>query len=140
MMYNQSHVLQLSIYMLRMDSREYRWMLGARARSLRANMTRAERVLWECIRNRHLGGFKFYRQKVCLNYIVDFYNSETNLVIEVDGGYHKEQQYGWDADRETDLRIHGYGVIRFTNDEVLFSTEAVCAKILDEIYRRIDAL
>ena len=43
-----------------------------RARALRKNMTDAERVLWQSLRNRQLAGFKFRRQKPIGSYIVDF--------------------------------------------------------------------
>jgi len=42
------------------------------SRSLRVNMTEAERLLWEKIRGEQLKGYQFYRQKTIGNYIVDF--------------------------------------------------------------------
>jgi very-short-patch-repair endonuclease len=61
-----------------------------RARTLRRNMTDAERRLWQAIRARQLGGAKFRRQAPLRRYIVDFACYESRLVIEIDGGQHAE--------------------------------------------------
>jgi len=39
-----------------------------------------------------MNGYTFNRQKPLSRYIVDFYCKPLNLVIEVDGGYHFEQE------------------------------------------------
>jgi len=62
------------------------------ARALRKRMTEAERRLWRHLRNRELGGWKFRRQYPVGPYIVDFICVEKNLVIEVDGGKHAENE------------------------------------------------
>lgn len=54
-------------------------------------------------------------------FIVDFLIPEDNIVVEIDGHYHKKQR-GKDQFREDHLRHLGYKVIRFTNEEVLKST------------------
>jgi hypothetical protein len=46
------------------------------SKKLRRNMTDAERHLWRYLRNRQLEGYKFRRQQVIENYIVDFVNFE----------------------------------------------------------------
>src|SRR5512133_2357317 len=56
-------------------------------RTLRNNMTDAERRLWHVLRNRQMG-CKFQRQHAFENYILDFVCLEHMLVIEVDGGQH----------------------------------------------------
>ncbi|MBP9011503.1 MAG: DUF559 domain-containing protein, partial [Syntrophaceae bacterium] len=56
------------------------------ARSLRSNMTDAERLLWSRIRKKQISDVQFYRQKNIGNYIVDFYCPQGRLVIELDGG------------------------------------------------------
>jgi len=38
-------------------------LLLERARRLRHNQTKAERILWAIVRNRQFGGYKFRRQK-----------------------------------------------------------------------------
>ena len=69
-----------------------------RARNLRKNPTEAERFLWQHIRRRQLGGFRFRRQYAIGLYIVDFYCLEERVAIEVDGGQHNGQA-AYDAER-----------------------------------------
>lgn len=60
------------------------------ARELRKNMTKQERHLWyDFLRNYPV---RFLRQKIIENYIVDFYCSKANLVIEIDGGQHYQDK------------------------------------------------
>ncbi len=64
-------------------------------------------------------GFDFQRQKPLLNYIVDFYCHELNLVIEIDGLYHNhEETYKLDLAREAELKKYNLTIIRFTEQEV----------------------
>jgi very-short-patch-repair endonuclease len=56
-----------------------------RARILRKNDTEAERWLWETIRNRRLGNFKFVRQLSVGPYIADFACRDCKLIVEIDG-------------------------------------------------------
>jgi very-short-patch-repair endonuclease len=106
----------------------YNPALKDRARELRNNMTAAERKLWhEFLRGHHL---RWLRQKPLGNYIVDFYCSEKQLVIEVDGDSHftaDAQEY--DAQRTDFLNGYGLKVIRFTNNDVQQQFEAVCTSI-----------
>ena len=43
------------------------------AETLRNQMTEAERVLWEALREKQLYGFKFRRQHPVNKYVLDFY-------------------------------------------------------------------
>jgi len=64
-------------------------------------------------------GYDFHRQKPLLNYIVDFYCYELNLVIEIDGQYHNhEEQDQADLLRDKELESHDLTVLRFTEMEV----------------------
>ena len=82
-------------------------------------MTEAEQLLWKLLRGKGIG-YKFRRQHIIGEYIVDFANLHYKLVIEVDGKYHfKGDQPVSDEIRTADLNRMGYTVIRFTNDEVL---------------------
>ncbi len=57
----------------------------------------AEAKLWQLLRNRQLGGFKFRRQTPMPPFIADFYCAELKLIIELDGDSHTEtRQYGPD--------------------------------------------
>ena len=91
-------------------------------------MTDAERLLWRHLRNRELGGWKFRRQYPVGPFIVDFICVEKNVVIEVDGGQHAENE-ALDLQRSAYLNKMGYRVVRFWNNEVLQETEAVLEAI-----------
>lgn len=57
-------------------------------KSLKLPSRDAEQWLWQRLRRKQILGLQFYRQKPILNFIVDFYCSSANLVIECDGGQH----------------------------------------------------
>lgn len=100
------------------------------ARQNRANMTDAERVLWNCLRNRGVAGKRFMRQHIIGDYIVDFVCEDYGLIIEVDGGYHSEpSQMQSDELRTQFLQSMGFRVIRFSNEEILFNIDSVIEKI-----------
>jgi very-short-patch-repair endonuclease len=93
--------------------------LKEKAESMRKNPSEAEVALWDMLKNKNLDS-KFRRQHIIGDYIVDFVNLETQLVIEVDGGYHNEpEQIKLDAERTNFLQQKGFAVLRFTNEEVL---------------------
>ena len=96
----------------------------------RKTTTEAESVLWNALRNKTIEGFKFRRQHVIDNFIVDFVCLEKKLVVEVDGGYHNRPDIK-EADelRTNTLNEKGYKVIRFTNEEVISYIEGVVEKI-----------
>jgi len=101
-----------------------------RARTLRREMTEAERKLWRILRSRQLEGYKFRRQQPIDHYIADFVCFSHRLIIEVDGGQHAVQVER-DQRRTEYLERNGFRVIRFWNNEVFESVEGVCARILE---------
>ena len=92
--------------------------LTTQARELRNNQTAAEKYLWQHLRKRQLSNYKFRRQHVFKNFIVDFVCLEAKLIIEIDGNNHKNQ-VEYDAMRTEFLVSLGYRVLRFTNYGVL---------------------
>ena len=64
-------------------------LLKPRARTMRHEPTRAERVLWELLKARRCGGYKFRRQHSIGPYIADFYCKAAKLVVELDGSIHE---------------------------------------------------
>ncbi|WP_414552100.1 endonuclease domain-containing protein [Anabaena sp. CCY 0017] len=106
----------------------YNPQLVERAKTLRKNMTKAEKKLWYD----YLKTFQFrvHRQRPIDNFIVDFYYPNLSLVIEVDGESHSTD-LAQNYDRERTQILEGYGliIVRFTNQEVLNSFVGVCAKI-----------
>jgi very-short-patch-repair endonuclease len=99
-----------------------------RAKELRKNMTPAECILWERLRDRRLAGIKFRRQHPIGACIVDFYCPAARLVIEIDGGIHLGQVEA-DANRSWELEAQGYRVIRFTKEQVEADLEKVLSII-----------
>ena len=100
-------------------------VLKEKAKEMRKNPTTAEMAMWELLRANNVDA-KFRRQHIIGDYIVDFVDLATGLVVEVDGGYHTEQeQRELDAQRTGFLQRHGYTVIRFTNDEVIGNASGV---------------
>ena len=107
-----------------------------RAKSLRKQMTDAERRLWYRLRAHRLENWKFKRQVPIGPYIINFASLNTKIVIEVDGGQH--QASNRDAVRDRYLTELGYVVLRFWNDEVLRSTDAVLEQIVSTIRQASD--
>lgn len=84
------------------------------ARKLRNDSTFGEVLRWNELKGEKFG-FDFHRQKPLLNYIVDFYCSELNLVIEIDGRYHShEEKFDADSFRDQELAKYDLTTLRFT--------------------------
>lgn len=80
--------------------------LTERARELRKNQTPAELKLWNVLRKAKT---KIYRQRVVHGFIADFYIPKHNIIIELDGGYHNNQeQIVLDKEREEILKSDGF--------------------------------
>ena len=106
------------------------------ARDLRKNMTPAEKILWNELRRKSIGGIKFRRQHPINRFIVDFFCYEAMLVIEVDGGIHLNlDQKERDEMRTFILNEFGIKVIRFTNEEIIENIESVLERIRIEILK-----
>lgn len=104
-----------------------------RSRALRKEMTEAEKVFWEMVRDRRLFGLKFRRQQVIDGFIVDFYCDSLGLCVEIDGGVHDtEDQKEHDKLRNEALELRKLKVLRFRNEEVMNNN--------DEIQREIKKL
>jgi very-short-patch-repair endonuclease len=99
-----------------------------RAKSMRTEMTDAERALWMQFRAHRLDGLRFRRQTPIGQYIVDFVCHERRLVIELDGGQHAESQR--DVTRDRWLESKGYRVLRFWNSDVFKNCEGVLETIV----------
>src|SRR3954469_12247569 len=85
-----------------------------RARAMRREAPLAEQKLWQHLRGRRLGGFKFRRQDPVPPFVADFVCAERMLVVEVDGESHEEQP-DYDARRSRRLEREGFTVLRFGN-------------------------
>jgi very-short-patch-repair endonuclease len=100
------------------------------ARQLRLNLTPAEEILWQALKNRQLNGLKFRHQHPIGLFIVDFYCPQCRLIIELDGEIH-DRQVDYDAVRTEQLNHFGYRVLRFRNQAVIKDLNDVLQKILN---------
>ena len=106
----------------------------SKAQLLRRNETKAEKLLWEKLRNNQLGGLKFRRQHPVNIYIADFYCHKFKLIIELDGDYHnQEEQKQKDEVRTEVLRLNDLKIIRFKNEEVEQNINQVLITIKNKI-------
>lgn len=104
------------------------------ARENRKNHTEAEDKVWHAVRNRKIDGHKFRRQHPIAGLIPDFVCLEKKLIVEIDGGYHnEEEQKKYDGARTEWLNEHEYRLLRFTNEEVLSNISAVTQKISETL-------
>ncbi len=99
-----------------------------RARDLRRDGSRAERKVWELMRDRRIGGAKFRRQYPIGPYFADFACISLKLVIEVDGDHHAFQVAA-DARRTAAIEREGWRVVRFWANEVVQNPEGIWAEI-----------
>ncbi|MCB0615793.1 MAG: DUF559 domain-containing protein, partial [Phaeodactylibacter sp.] len=101
------------------------------AKQQRSNPTEAEKLLWQHLRGKALGGYKFRRQHIIDQFIADFICLKQRLIIEVDGNIHQLPDVKLkDEQRTQRLNELGFQVIRFTNEQVLGDVDAVLATIL----------
>jgi very-short-patch-repair endonuclease len=109
------------------------------ARDNRNHPTEAEAKLWALLRQRHLFGVKFRRQHPISRFIADFYCHQAKLIIEVDGGYHEdEQQRELDQGRQAELEDLGLVVLRFKNEDVEEGEKQVIEKIRSVLRSRME--
>jgi very-short-patch-repair endonuclease len=107
--------------------------MQARAQQLRREMTPAEKKLWQYLRDEQLVGAHFRKQAPVGRFILDFLCTKGKLVVEVDGDSHAYLAE-YDAERTCWLNEQkNYRVIRFTNEEVLHSIEAVVKEIREAL-------
>jgi methionyl-tRNA synthetase len=103
----------------------------------RSKPTEAENILWQVLRGKKIGSYKFRRQHIISQFIADFVCLEHNLIIEVDGLIHQLPENKLkDEDRTAELNKLGFEVIRFTNDQVLHETDFVINTILSELKKQ----
>jgi very-short-patch-repair endonuclease len=98
------------------------------ARLLRSQPTKAEDILWRCLRGSGLHGAKFRRQVPFDRFVVDFYCHAAKLAIELDGKRH-DWFADYDAERTRILESRGISVIRFGNAEVEGDLDTVLKRI-----------
>jgi very-short-patch-repair endonuclease len=102
------------------------------ARQLRLSQTHSEERLWQELRNRKLGGYKFRRQRPIDRYIADFCCDEIKLVVEVYGSVHETlDQREYDDYRQEYFEANGYTIMICQVNDVMNSLPGVSEKILN---------
>ncbi|MBR1731455.1 MAG: endonuclease domain-containing protein [Ruminococcus sp.] len=108
--------------------------LTKNSQKLRREMTKEEKHLWYDF----LSTFpmRFRRQKTVGKYIVDFYCFSKQIIIELDGSQHFENNKQIQKDKERDefLQRLGFTVLRYSNLEVQTNFRGVC----DDIYSHLN--
>jgi very-short-patch-repair endonuclease len=111
--------------------------MDTRAQHLRKNLTGPERKLWSRLRELRDEGFHLRRQVPFGAYVLDFVSHRERLVIEVDGAHHEEHKHRkHDEVRTRFIQSRGYRVLRFSNYDVLLSTNSVVRQIKVELHER----
>ena len=113
-----------------------RRQISRHAATLRRARTEAEDRVWQRLRNRQIGGFKWRFQHTITGRVADFVCLEAMLIVEIDGGQHGEEV---DRRRTTMLMQQGFAVIRFWNSDVFDNLEGVLETILAAAQRRVGA-
>ena len=110
---------------------DYQWadpmtypLLKKFAEENRAKPTQAENVLWNLLKTKQLLGYKFRRQHIMGNYIVDLVCLDKRVVVEIDGLIHQlPENLESDELRTKWLNEKGFKVLRVTNEQVVNKTE-----------------
>lgn len=88
------------------------------ARQFRKNPTESEDAVWQMLRNRQIRNLKWRRQQVIDGFIADFYCAELNVVLEIDGSVHdNEDVKEYDAYRTSVFESKGIRTFRLKNED-----------------------
>ena len=121
-----------------MKGQTNRGILDARLqRNLRNAPTEAERRLWSHLKSRQMEGCKFRRQHPYGDFILDFVCLERRVAIELDGSQHFEAAT-YDEKRPRFLRLAGFKVLRFWNNEVFGELDGELEVIRRELVARVE--
>ena len=108
----------------------YKPYLKPLAKALRKNMTFAEVLLWNELKQKRMCGYDFDRQRPIYNYIVDFYCKDLMLAIEVDGISHYSEEANIDDNiRQREIEELGVSFLRFDDGEVRTDMQNVLRSI-----------
>ena len=108
------------------------------ARQFRKEPTNSEQLLWKALRGKKLDGLKFRRQQPVGPFVVDFYNSNYRLVIEVDGLIHERQKHA-DQERQAILEMLGLNILR-TEAELVEENMIAVLELIREKIRELNEL
>ena len=125
-MQNSIHAVSLKVM------NTYEQML--KSRYLRGKETKAEKMLWEELRNNKLD-VRFRRQHPLDIFVADFYCPTYKFIVELDGKDHATKDgKEYDKMRTDYFVLKGIDVIRFWNNEV----ENNILQVIDKIKHKIE--
>jgi very-short-patch-repair endonuclease len=100
-----------------------------RRKELRLQSSKGEWLLWQKIRSKQIG-WKFRRQHSIGIYIADFFCSEVQLVVEVDGISHENiPQARKDTQRDSFFLSLGITTKRYTSEQIFLDRDVVVQDI-----------
>lgn len=95
-------------------------------------MTEAEGKIWNLVLKKDKTWYRFLRQKLLWEYILDFYCYKLKLWIEIDDKSH-EQKWEYDEKRTKYLNSIGIKIIRYTNNNIHYQLDAVIMDLESKI-------
>ena len=100
----------------------------------RKNQTESEEILWQQLRGKQLEDYKFRRQHIIDEFIVDFVCLDKKLIVEIDGSYHQKPEI-IEADklRTESLESLDFKVIRYKNEQITTDIQSVLDSIKHEL-------
>ncbi len=99
------------------------------------SMTEAEWKIWNLVLRKDQIWYRFLRQKLIGNYILDFYCSKLKLWIEIDDESHNRK---WEQDelRTKYLNNLWIKIIRYTNNNVHYKLDSVILDLETKLEER----
>ena len=132
-MFQRLSFRRASLYALPVNPRK----LTHIARTLRKNDTWAEKLLWQMLRDRRFSEYKFRRQHIFGQHVLDFFCLEAWLNIELDGrGHGLPDQRAKDAARDVELEAKGIKVLRFWNSRLRREKQSIRDTIWQALQER----
>lgn len=104
--------MNIMLYRYNPNNKEY-WKLNRNQNT----MTEAEWKIWNLVLKWDKTWYRFLRQKLVWNYILDFYCNKLKLCIEIDDSSH-DWKWEYDETRTKYLNSLWIEVIRYTNNEI----------------------
>jgi very-short-patch-repair endonuclease len=97
-----------------------------KAKQMRSEPAETEHRLWQILRAKRFGDWKFRRQARIGRYTPDFVCHRAKLIVEVDGGHHSPEK---DRARDEWLGSHGFRILRFWDNDIFTNEEGVLTVI-----------
>jgi very-short-patch-repair endonuclease len=102
-------------------------------------MTEAEWKLRNLVLKKDKLWYRFLRQKLVWNYILDFYCQKLKLWIEIDDKSH-DFKGDYDQERNNYLENLWIQILRYTNNSIYYKLEWVVVDLEEKIRDRLDKL